>query len=583
MDILFVNPQDSMSLRKEVNGQLLLGTLLLQAGFDVDILRFCQVDGFGGEYKAFVRNAAQMIAAMDPKAVSFYSLWPDYHITLRIAKELKAARPDIYVIFAGPQPSATARDTMETMPFVDAVCSGEGEGTVVPFFTALLHKGGAGLNEIPGLYYRENGAVVCPDKQPTLCNLNTLPHWDDRLYLKHYKDSTENLTSKTYYMPIDAGRGCPFKCSFCYANALRKRSYRMKTPERIVEDIRFFKEKFGITSFWFTHDAYTTNKKLVEQVCDYLIREKMDITWRCTARLDCLDKDLILKMKQAGLTEIEVGVETGSQRMQKVVQKNLDLAMVRENVRFLAQEHIVNDAFFMYGFPEETEQDLFDTVQLAMDLIDAGVRRASMSFCRFNPTTQLTVQYLDQLVLDPSIDVLTRDIYGYEDEIDVIANNRSQFSFYYHLETPERKTYQYLICFLRLYQMISLSRRHLRQAFDFDAAKLVRAFFNANRACFSGGLDEVTRWMLTRSRDLLCNAADQLNQPWVEQLKAVIRFDLDQHMLKKTKGSSTQIGEYAFRYEDLKQHRPITEFGEGTSKILMQKKDGKVSLMLLKH
>ena len=80
MDILFVNAQESLCLQNEVNGQLLLGTLLLQAGFDVDVLRFCQIEGYNGDYKAFVHNAVQAIVQMEPKAVSFYSLWPEYQI-----------------------------------------------------------------------------------------------------------------------------------------------------------------------------------------------------------------------------------------------------------------------------------------------------------------------------------------------------------------------------------------------------------------------------------------------------------------------------------------------------------------------
>lgn len=583
MDILFINPQDAMSLKKEVNGQLLLGTLLLQAGFDVDILRFCQIDGYKGDYEQFVHNAVQAVVERNPKAVSFYSLWPDYHIMLRIARELKAVRGDIHVVFGGPQPSATAQATMEAMPFVDAICTGEGEGTVVPFFTALLNNGGTGLKEIPGLFYRENGMIVSPKAEAPLCDLNKLPHWDDRLYLKHYKAGEKNWTSASYYMPIDAGRGCPFKCAFCYANVLRKRTYRLKSPERIVEDIRFFREKFGIKSFWFTHDAYTTNMKLVEKVCDYIIQEKLDITWRCTARIDCINKDLIAKMKQAGLTGIEVGVETGSERMQTVICKNLDLNMVRENVDYVLGQNITLGTFFMYGFPEETEQDLFDTVKLALDLVDAGVNYASMSFCHFNPTTKITEQWLDQLVLDPTVDIPTRGVFGYQGELDVIAANRKLFSFYYNLETPVRRAYQYLIYFLRLYRRFSRSARHLREVFGGDDGKMVRTFFDANRDWLTDKDEVVGQLFREKPLELLYRMLDCVEDPQVTQMKALLQFDFDREAMSQVQEDCAVVKEYAFRYADLKQQRPFAEYGEGSSKILFQKKDDKLSMMLLKN
>ena len=119
MDILFINATEELSMRKEVNGTLLLATKLLDAGFDVDILRFEQVEGFEGPYMSFIENMTREILARKPRCVSFYSLWPDYHIMLRLARELKKADPQIVTVFGGPQASCTAETTLETMEFVD--------------------------------------------------------------------------------------------------------------------------------------------------------------------------------------------------------------------------------------------------------------------------------------------------------------------------------------------------------------------------------------------------------------------------------------------------------------------------------
>ncbi|MBQ3134753.1 MAG: B12-binding domain-containing radical SAM protein [Oscillospiraceae bacterium] len=583
MDILFVNAQESMELRSEVNGQLLLGTMLLQAGFDVDILRFCQIEGFKGDYVTFVQNAVQSIVQTAPKAVCFYSLWPEYHIVLRIARQLKAVRKDIHVILGGPQPSATARETMQAMPFVDAICTGEGEMTVVPFFTALLRNGGAGLDQIPGLYYRDGGVVVHNELEHPLCDLNALPHWDDRLYRKHYPAKERSWSSPTFFMPIDAGRGCPYRCTFCCSSTFWRRTYRMKSSERIMEDIRFFYQKFGIRSFWFSHDAFTVNMELVEEICDRIIDEGLDITWKCATRVDRIDRDLILKMKRAGLTRIEMGIETGSQRMQKLINKNLKLDMVRENVRFLVEQGIETIAFFIHGFPDETEQELVDTLELALDLLDAGIYDASMNFCRFNPTTVMTQQFFQQLKLNPALDVLNRSIYGYENELDAISGHKALFPYYYHVENELGERYQYLRYFIHTLKTFSLSRPYIRKAFGGDTAALVRAFFDANPEAFTNGIEVASHWARYRPQQLLYNMLDRLERPEVKQLKALVKFEFDRNTVFRAKEDCTVINEYDFCYTDLKQRRPLAEFREGTSTLLLQKKAGKFSVMMLKN
>ena len=141
-DVLFINPTQQLLLTKEVNGTMLLATKLLQANIPTKILRFCQIEGYNEDYETFIRNMTEKILQIDPKCVSFYTLWPNYHIMLRIAREIKNVRPDIVTVFGGPQASATADEAMHALEYIDYVCTGEGENTVVPFFRAVLGLGG---------------------------------------------------------------------------------------------------------------------------------------------------------------------------------------------------------------------------------------------------------------------------------------------------------------------------------------------------------------------------------------------------------------------------------------------------------
>ena len=577
MDVLFINATEELSMRKEVNGTLLLATKLLDAGFEVDILRFEQIEGFGGDYTSFIKNMTQAILSRKPKCVSFYSLWPDYHIMLRLAKELKQADPQIVTVFGGPQASCTAETTLKTMPFVDYINTGEGENTVVPLFCGIL-RGEGDLNGIPGLHYRKDGQLFHNNELVPLCDLNTLPYWDDRLLPP---EDPELLKDQYYFMPIDIGRGCPYNCTFCCTGYFWRRVYRMKSTEEIIADIKYYKEKYGIRSFWFTHDAFTVNRKLVTEICDRILEEKLDIVWRCSARLDCISEELILKMKQAGMVRMSFGVETGSPRMQKLINKNLDLKKAKGLVDFLLKERIWVGLYFMYGFPQETQEDLNQTLEMAFSMIDAGVHYVSMFYCKFCPNTGLTEEYGDQLVFDENARMNLRGIYGYEEEKELLQSSRELFPFYFHLNTPVRDEYQYLAYLEKLYATGPRQLKQLRGLYQGDHLRFYREFVAANRKWFEGDLDELEKKLDSDPLELVLNLVNSLDHPKKVQLADLLKLSYRARQISRAKENLSLRDTYHFNYVDLSMKRPIEEYSPGKTDILLEKMDGKFELKVL--
>lgn len=577
MDILFINATEELSMRKEVNGTLLLATKLLDEGFEVDILRFEQVEGFGGPYLIFIQNMIREILDRKPKCVSFYSLWPDYHIMLRLARELKQINPEIITVFGGPQSSCTAETTLETMQFVDYVNTGEGENTVVPLFSGIL-RGEGDLNIIPGLHYRKDGQLFHNNELVPLCDLNKLPYWDDRLLLP---EDPEVLQNQYYFMPIDVGRGCPYSCTFCCTSYFWRRVYRMKEPEEIIADIKYYKEKYGIRSFWFSHDAFTVNKKLVTEICDRILEEKLDITWRCSARLDCISEELILKMKQAGMARISFGVETGSPRMQKLINKHLDLTKARSLVEFLLKERIWVGLYFIYGFPQETEEDLNQTLEMAFSMIDLGVQSVSLFYCKFCPSTGLTEEYGDQLVFDENARMNLRGVYGYEEEKELLRSSRELFPFYFHLHTPVRDDYQYMGYVHKLYANGPRQLRQLRSLYQGDNLRFYREFVAANRSWFEGDLDALEEKIKSDPQEMVLNLVRSLDHPKGVQLESLLTLAYRTQQISHATEDVQLRDTYRFNYVDLSLKKPIEEYGPGKTDILLQKVDGKFELKVL--
>ena len=582
LDVLFINSLKEVAVNQEVNGTMLLATKLLQAGFRADILRFCQIDDYHKNYASFIRNAVDKILSYEPKCVSFYSLWPNYHIILRICREIKKVSADTIIVIGGPQASATASATMNIAPYVDYICTGEGENTVVPFFHTLLNEGGANLDSVAGLYYRKDGKVLHNELDTPLCDLDTLPYWDDRLCAIHFEHPEKNWSSSNYFMPIDAGRGCPYNCTFCCTSHFWRRTYRLKSPDRIVADIRHYNEKYGIRTFWFSHDAFTINRQLVSQVCDRILEEGLDIKWRCTSRIDCVNEELLLKMKEAGLVEIELGIETGSKRMQKLTNKNLDLQRAKRIIDFILKSGIRVGLFFMYGFPEETEEDLGDTLSLLFDFLDSGVQHVSMSFTRFNPATDITERFGDQLVFDPDMKILARGFgFGYEEELDTIRNNRDIFPFFFHLNTPVRNNYQYLHFLIRLYQQFPKTIRHLRGLYKGDNLKFYRDFYNNNLPYFERDMLYTAQGIKVHALDMLSNTIKGFDLPYIAQLKALLRFEFNANQAALAESSMSIREVYDFNYIDFKMQLPIEMYSDGKTEILMEKKDGQFSMQVL--
>lgn len=583
VDVLFINATPEVALNQEANGTMLLATKLLQAGFTADILRFGQIQHYNENYSAFIAAATDHILAMEPKMVSFYTLWPHYHIILRLARELKARSSDLIIVLGGPQASATAEPTMTAASWVDYICTGEGENTIVPFVQTILREHGKNLEMVQGLYYRKDGAVVHNQLDTPLCDLNTLPYWDERLCAIHRENPDPRWDAPNYYMPIDAGRGCPYNCTFCCTSHFWKRTYRLKSPDRILADIRHYHDNFGITSFWFSHDAFTSNRQLVSKVCDRIIESDINIRWRCSSRIDCINEELLLKMKESGLVEIELGIETGSARMQKLTRKNLNLDRSKKLIDFMLKLGIRVSLFFMYGFPEETEEDLADTLDLIFTLLDSGVQHVGMYFTRFNPATDITLRYFDDLVLNPDIKILTRSVsFGYEEELDMIRNNKAMFPFLYHLNTPVRNNYQYTFYLVWFYQRYPHTIRYLRQLYKGDNLRFYRDFYNNNLEFFQQDMFYTAHSIRTRNVQLLENTVKDFNVPYLPQILSLLRFEENALRTRESKDDITIQEVYDFNYIDYKMKLPIEMYTNGKSEILLQKIDGKVSMKVLR-
>jgi len=269
-------------------------------------------------------------------------------------KEIKSkANADIFAM--GTHGTVRPNEILE-MTEATAVIRGE------PELTALEICKNMELEKVKGLTFKKNGKIITNPERESV-DLNSLPIPAYHL-LPLEKYFYEFLGGR--FMLFEGSRSCPFSCIFCLKKTYG--NYRKKSSEKLIKEVETAVEKFKIKNAYFIDLEFTVNRKLVEDLCDFLIEKKYDFKWCCQARFDTVDKELLEKMKKAGCKLIHYGVETGSERIMKMINKKITLEQIERGMKVTKEVGIPTACFFMFGFPSETREDMEKTVQLALKL-----------------------------------------------------------------------------------------------------------------------------------------------------------------------------------------------------------------------
>lgn len=428
-------------------GVLCLASVLQREGIATDVVDLDRLyldwlgpDDGDRENRDFSFFAAARIARADVRLFGFSSICSSYPLTCRIAAVLKRLRPDVQIVFGGPQATAAAEETLDAFPWVDVVVRGEGEAVLPALLGSLAAS--EDLRSVPGIAFRSSGDAVRTPDGPLLRDLDSLP-----------LPAFSLLPYVTAYgaLPLEAGRGCPFSCTFCSTNQFFRQAFRTKSVERVVGQILHLRGEYGITSFDLVQDNFTINRDRVVEFCEALQSAGQGITWSCSARTDCLDDDLLDLMRKAGCRGIFVGVESGSDRMQKIIRKGLDIEEARERIRHANRRRIETAVSLITGFHEETMDDLGKTVQFFVDALRYDYVEPQITLLSPLTGTPIHLRHKHQLIFDDVIsDMAFQGIEQDAEERDLIASHPAVFSSYYSVPTLclDRRYIYELRCFL---------------------------------------------------------------------------------------------------------------------------------------
>ena len=291
---------------------------------------------------------------------------------IKISNLVKQVNQRILTVVGGPHVTLIPKEFLKEVTNVDVAVVGEGEYAMLEISEAF--EGKRQFSQILGIAYRQNGAVIINPARPFMQQLDDLPYpaydlVDMELYVSPKKIGYRSFQDRAISMITS--RGCPFNCCFCAVHLHMGQRFRANSAGYVLNHIQYVVDKFKVKNIFFEDDNLTLDIKRFEEICDGIIERKIMIGWETPngVRADCLNLELLKKMKQSGANSIFVGVESGDQQiLDNVICKSLELNRVVEFAKNAKQIGLKTGAFYIIGFPGEKKENMQRTVDFALEL-----------------------------------------------------------------------------------------------------------------------------------------------------------------------------------------------------------------------
>ncbi len=298
----------------------------------------------------------------DSIIVGITTTTPTFNTALRYAKKIKSALKNVFIILGGIHASFMPYSALKH-EFVDAVCVGEGEYTMLEVAERIERN--KSLEGVRGLIFREGNRIVNNGRREFIKDLDELPFPAyDLLPLEKYSILGQRLE----HFPMMTSRGCPFGCRYCASSKFMGRNFRARSAENVVDEMEWLHEKFGARYVGFGDDTFTLNKKRVLKICKEIVSRGLDVEWSCSSRVDTVNGEMLREMRRAGCNCIYYGVESASQKILEFYKKKIKIDQVVDAVKKTKENGIITVCSFIIGAPMETKEDMMKTLKFSIKL-----------------------------------------------------------------------------------------------------------------------------------------------------------------------------------------------------------------------
>jgi radical SAM superfamily enzyme YgiQ (UPF0313 family) len=334
---------------------LLVATVLKEAGFDASLVDAAALQLSLDQLKEQIKEYKMVIILTSTMTVNEDAA---------VLHELKKANPQLITVVFGAHPTFMPKHTL-AKPGIDIVVRREAEYIIRDLAKAISRNDDSWKN-VKGIGYRENGEVKLNELYPFIENLDELPI-PDRTLLPQNVDYFNPVVKRVPYTTMMTSRGCPGKCTFCSSPPFYGRKIRYRSVESMIAELEEIK-KLGYKEVFFRDEIFTVSKKRTIELCEEMIRRKLNLSWICSARIGSVDKEMMILMKKAGCHMIRFGVESGSQKILDNIKKGITLEQTRQTFKWAHEVGLDTHAHLMIGTPGETKETINQTIQFVKEI-----------------------------------------------------------------------------------------------------------------------------------------------------------------------------------------------------------------------
>ena len=354
MKILLIQPPYRHGRDMLPTGLAYVAAYLLRAGHEVKVL----------DADAFTYTKSQLEKKLTEEKYDILGIGcivTAYNFVLQVSNFIKAIKPEVAIVVGGTLASYSYNILLKNSP-VDYCVIGEGELTMVDLLSALREK--RDLKKVDGIAFKENGTIIVTGARAQIANLDNIPYPPrDLFYAKEAysrNTSVDNIFKAGRCMNISGGRGCPYSCTFCSYD----RKVRLRSAGSLIDELKMLKRDYGIKNFSFEDDLFMVSLERVEDFCNMLIKDRLNLCWSASGRVNLVNKNVLSLMKRAGCYTLGYGLESGSAEMLKRMNKFVTPEQNEYAIKATREAGILPGGSWIIGMPGETRE----TAQMSVDL-----------------------------------------------------------------------------------------------------------------------------------------------------------------------------------------------------------------------
>jgi radical SAM superfamily enzyme YgiQ (UPF0313 family) len=317
-----------------------------------------------------VKDLVNEIVELNPKVVGIGGLYDDRFYIREIISSLDPYRKNFKIVVGGNIITPTPEFMVGKLS-ADIGVIGEGEITFTRLVKKILER--EDFTGIKGIAFKDGNNVISTGHGEYIENLDELPLVDyQKIPMEYFINIYQNSLSATctrtttVYLPstrmgmVMTGRGCLYKCNFCYQYS----KLRFQKISSVIAQIKELKKRFNINTIRIADDLALVNKKRTLELCRAFIDEKLDVKYLVNAHFHCLDEEMVIALKESGCVQIGLGLESGSQNILDKIHKNVKVEQIINGLSLLNKYKMNWNGCIQVGQIDETPEDVKKTIDV---------------------------------------------------------------------------------------------------------------------------------------------------------------------------------------------------------------------------